>query len=131
MKDIARLVAVAIVLAIVTPAALFGYRLTATWTANNTEQLLGGGIALCGGGFMLLAAFIGAGAFARLAGWRPPRPESPLPPPIDVTARALPPQIPPWGLTGGGQYELLPPPSQDRRYSMTVPKIKKDGEQGD
>ncbi len=38
-----------------------------------------------------------------------------------------PPAAPPWGVTGGGAYDLLPaPPEQDRRFSMDASTDKQD-----
>ena len=136
MKDFARaflaLVLAAVVLAIILPLAILAYRVAQTWTTDSTGQLLGGALTCLGGMGAIFAAMAGAGVFARFAGWKPPRrdPED-LPGPVILDAPPgwndrgqlpAPPAAPPWGLTGGGQYELLPPPAQDRRYSMTTEK---------
>jgi hypothetical protein len=102
-------------------ALAMALRLGEAWSTRHTDLFLGGLLVILGGSLILLAAFIGAGAFARLAGWHPPR--QPQEPPIETSWRELPPgaptqALPPWGLTGGGQYELLPPLAQDRRYSL-------------
>lgn len=124
---------VGLVGALVLPPLLFVNRLLDTWTTNYTAQLLGGFLGICGGSLAMLAVLIGAGLFARLAGWRAPRHpvEPPLPyaqPPAtlvegqwrDVTpALPGPVQPPPWGVTGGGDYDLLSPPAKDRRFSLT------------
>jgi hypothetical protein len=38
----------------------------------------------------------------------------PFQPPVQTPAH----QPPPWGVTGGGRYDLLPPPVQDTRFSI-------------
>lgn len=130
MKDIARAVfavtLAGVILALVIPAAIFGNRLADTWTRSNTESLLGGALAICGAGAVIVALMVGAGLFVLLAGRR--RREDPMPPPIIMAPPMeerpqlpAPPLAPPWGLTGGGQFELLPPPAQDRRYAWTAP----------
>lgn len=130
MKDIIRsivgLVLVALVLAIVVPFAIMGWRLADTWTNELTGQLLGGCIAIGAFAAAIIATMAGAGAFARLAGWRAPRYRDDPPPPITIEQLPpawedrpqLPAGPPPWGMTGGGQFDLLPPPQQDPRYSM-------------
>lgn len=126
LRTLVLLVAVAVVLAILAPGVILGFRLADTWSRSETQSLLGGGLAICGGGATILAVMAGAGAFARLAGWRPPRREDDRPRVIDVTPAApqlpAPSSVPPWGMTGGGQYELLPPADQDRRYTWTAPE---------
>ncbi len=127
MKDIIRsileLVLVSLVLAIVVPFAIMGWRLAETWTNELTGQLLGGCIAVGAFFAAILATFVGAGAFAKLAGWRAPRYHDDPPPVVIMPPEEqhlLPPgsNMPPWGMTGGGQFDLLPPPQQDPRYSM-------------
>lgn len=136
MRDIAKtllaLVLIALVLAIVLPFGIMGFRVVETWTRNETQSLLGGALAICGGGATILAVMAGAGAFARLAGWKPPRRDVEQTPPVILNAPPgwdeqpqLPPPtaaFPPWGMTGGGQFELLPPPQQDRRFTVTTDK---------
>lgn len=126
MRTVASLLAFAVVLAIVTPAAILGWRLADTWTADMTGQLLGGFLAVCGGSGAILAVLVGAGLFARLAGWRAPRPDLPTPPAIEgqwrelPTTPALPAPTPPWGMTGGGSFDVLPAPRQDARFTYTL-----------
>lgn len=129
MRDILHTVVVVIVLilllSVVAPGAYFIARVMDTWTRDNTNQLLGGILAICGGSGAVVATVIGMGVFARLAGWKPPRrdvePTQALPPASQVDV--LPPSTPPWGLTGGGTYQLLPAPdSEDRRYQIVVKK---------
>lgn len=127
LRGILAIVVIAVILALVVPGLVLGLRLAETWTRNETQSLLGGGLAICGGAAAILAVMVGAGAFARLAGWRAPRRDlDPDRPPIYITPGQdyaqlpAPPLAPPWGLTGGGQFELLPPPAQDRRFHMTA-----------
>lgn len=125
---------VGLVLAIVAPGVIFTNRLMGTWTEAYTAQLLGGFLGICGGTLAIVGVLVGAGLFARLAGWRAPKqtPELPTwephgPPPIEGQWRTVPPippepaQLPPWGATGGGHFDLLPPPQQDRRFGMDTP----------
>lgn len=78
----------------------------------------------------LLAAFIGAGAFARLAGWRDPRRDDQHGTAVDAPYKQLPPPPPqpPCGVTGGGSYQLLPPVDQDSdgRYRFEIEKMRQD-----
>ena len=133
MKDTAKLifliVLVALVLAIAAPGVIFVWRLMESWTGENTGQLLGGALACLGGVGAVFAAMAGAGVFARLAGWKPPRRDDGTPPPMILDAPPgwndrpqLPPPAtaPPWGLTGGGAYDLLPAPRQDERFRLEV-----------
>lgn len=125
--------------------ALFGgvgflaYQIGQTWDARSTDALIVGLVATCGGGVVvigiLLALIVGIPLALRLfseAGysqraWRdlpPPAPALPFPDrtprPIDTTWQAMPapPAAPPWGMTGGGNLGLLPPPSQDQRFGV-------------
>ncbi|MDQ3249454.1 MAG: hypothetical protein M3Q45_09670 [Chloroflexota bacterium] len=116
--------------AIILPPVLFTNRLVETWTTEYTAQLLGGFLGICGGSLTIIGVLIGAGLFARLAGWKAPPPAGELrlrgeqPTVIDGQWRELPlnlpgaPPSPPWGVTGGGNYALLAPPAQDRRFSI-------------
>jgi hypothetical protein len=143
MKRIAQFVLLAILLgiagAITFPAVIFTSRLVETWTSAYTAQLLGGFLGICGGTLAIVGVLVGAGLFARLAGWRSPRQTPELPawgshdmPPVDGQWRQLPPApteptrgalgTPPWGATGGGHFDLLPPPPQDRRFDMDTPE---------
>lgn len=133
LKSLVILIVIALVLALVAPFAIFTWRLMESWTAENTGQLLGGLLAILGGAGAVFAAFVGAGVFGKLAGWKPPRRDDdrPVGPVIldvppgweDRPQLNAPPIAPPWGMTGGGQYDLLPAPQQDRRFSMTVPSV--------
>lgn len=127
----------------VIPGAIFVGRLMDTWTTAYTGQLLGGFLGICGGSLTIVGVLVGAGLFARLAGWKAPR--QPVEPAIDGDWRPLPPlppaqqptlpasnwqglpqpldnTPPPFGVTGGGNYDLLPPPKQDARYQMDTPR---------
>jgi hypothetical protein len=129
-------VLIGIVGAIVLPPVIFINRLVETWTTEYTAQLLGGFLGICGGGLVIVAVLIGAGLFARLAGWKAPQqtvePRLPYyqhPSIIDRQSQELPTrriesyQPPPWGATGGGTYELLPPSLQDRRFSLDAKTV--------
>lgn len=124
--------------------ALFGgigflaYTIGQHWDARSTDSLVVGLVATCGGGAVvigvLLALIIGVPLALRSyseAG-RARREWQEVSPPnygrdpygrnaIDAEWQRLPPapmgqpsQPPPWGATGGGHYQLLPP--QDRRF---------------
>lgn len=113
--------------ALIVAALVMAIRLAETWSPHHTDLLLGGVLAIAGGMGIALAVFVGAGAFARLAGWRPPRQDGP-PPPLETAWRDLTPPsqaLPPWGVTGGGNFELLPPAEQDRRYRFDLREVKK------
>lgn len=123
--------------------ALFGglgflaYTIGQHWDARSTDSLIVGLVATCGGGAViigvLLALIVGVPLALRSyseAG-RARREWNELPPPtafdchaIDTQWQRLPPalpgpqeQAPPWGATGGGQYDVLPP-AQDKRFTM-------------
>lgn len=124
--------------------ALFGgvgfltYTIGQHWDARSTDSLIVGLVATCGGGAViigvLLALIVGVPLALRTyseAG-RARREWYELPSPgyerdaIDTQWRQLPqPQppeaLPPWGATGGGSYNLLPPPKQDRRFGLDMP----------
>ncbi len=119
--------------------ALFGglgflaYTIGQYWDARSTDSLITGLVAACGGGAvvigLLLALLVGVPLALRSyseAG-RVRREWHELPPPgygrnaIDGQWQRLPPalpsqpnQAPPWGATGGGQYQVLQ--GQDRRF---------------
>jgi hypothetical protein len=113
------------------------YTIGQHWDARSTDSLVVGLVATCGGGAViigvLLALIVGVPLALRSyseAG-RARREWNELPPPrydrdaIDAEWQRLPPtlprpQAPPWGATGGGNYQLLPP--QDRRFGMETPK---------
>jgi hypothetical protein len=127
--------------------ALFGgigflaYQVGQTWDARSTDALVAGVVATCGGGAVvigvLLSLIVGIPFAIRMfgeagysqRGWREPSPTLPFPastghhrPPsaIDTTWRQLPvqPQTPPWGVTGGGNTQLLSAPQQDKRFGI-------------
>ncbi|MBX3054203.1 MAG: hypothetical protein KF753_22210 [Caldilineaceae bacterium] len=118
---------IGVLLLFVIPAGYLAVRIGDTWTQGYTEQMLGALTALCGGGLILVALLVGAGLYVKLSGGRFSRRE-PEPPPVFPMEQphwnALPPpqppanEPPPWGVTGGGRYDLLPPPMQDARFSM-------------
>jgi hypothetical protein len=107
----------AAVAAIVTPGVVLGMRLADTWTGHNTDQLLGGLLSICGGAVVIVALLVGAGLFAKMARHVPSLPSQRDIEP-DPAWRVLPPATPAWPVTGGGQFELLPPAQQDRRFSI-------------
>jgi len=116
---------VGLLLLFLIPAGYLAVRIGDTWTPGYTEQLLGAGMALCGGGLILVALLVGAGLYVKLSGGRLARREGEMPParPRELPQwQVLPPppshEPPPWGVTGGGRYDLLPPPEQDSRFSM-------------
>lgn len=120
MKTLASLLALAAVVGIVAPGVIIAYRI-----ANDDHmlgQLVAGLMVVCGGSGAILAALVGAGLFARLAGWRAPSHSQQI---IEVQRPELPtaqpaPMLPPWGVTGGGALDLLPEPRQDTRFTYTV-----------
>lgn len=126
--------------------ALFGgigflaYQIGENWDARTTDTLIAGMVATCSGGAvvaaMLLALFIGIPFAIRMFGeagasrraWREAGAPAPFEPPvgrrptmIDGNWQSLPaqPATPPWGITGGGNSRLLPPPQQDNRFRLT------------
>jgi hypothetical protein len=133
MKDTLKIIFVVMVLAvvgaIVAPFVIMAQRIAATWTADSTNQLLGGALTCLGGVGIMLALMVGAGAFARLTGGRAPRPEpnyaAPLPPPPPEAGPGLPPgwadRLPPPVITGGGNFNLLTAGQPDsHRYAVEV-----------
>ena len=125
--------------------ALFGgigflaYTIGQHWDARSTDSLITGLVATCGGGAVvigvLLALIVGVPLALRSYGeaGRARREWQEAPPYLDRSPYgrnaidiewqrlppALPPQAPPWGATGGGQYNLLPPPKgQDGRLGL-------------
>lgn len=136
MKTLSTLLALALLLAVVGPFALVGWRIADTWTPQRTDQIIGGLMAVCGGSGVMLAGLLGAAIFAKLSAWQPGRPSAPTSTSSSTNVvegqwRELPPPptapVPPWGVTGGGMYDLLPEPRQDERYAYTdeVPSTKR------
>jgi hypothetical protein len=131
------------VLALFGGIGFLAYRVGQQWDARSTDSLITGLVATCGGGVLivgiLLALLVGVplalrsyseAGRARQAWHELPPPSyarepdgrnaidaawQRLPPALPQPANQAPlPPIPPWGATGGGQYQLLPP--QDRRF---------------
>ena len=124
--------------------ALFGgigfltYTIGQHWDARSTDSLITGLVATCGGGAVvigvLLALIVGVPLALRSYGeagrarreWqeapyieRSPYGRNAIDTEWQRLPTALPPQAPPWGATGGGQYNLLPPPKgQDGRLGL-------------
>ena len=124
MKILSPLLALALLVTIVGPFALVGWRIADSWTPQRTDQVIGGFMAVCGGSGVMLAGLLGAAIFAKLNAWQPSRPSAPSSAnTVDGQWRELPPAptapVPPWGITGGGMYDLLPEPRQDERYAYT------------
>ncbi len=120
--------------------ALFGgigflaYTIGQHWDARSTDSLVVGLVATCGGGGaviigvlltlivgvpMALRSYSEAGRARRGGG--PPMGAAAIGAEWHRLPPMLPPQSPPWGATGGGNYQLLPP-QQDRRFGMEMPK---------
>jgi len=142
---IAALVAIP-VLALFGGIGFLAYTIGQHWDARSTDSLITGLVAACGGGAvvigLLLALIVGVPLALRSyseAG-RARREWHELPPPsyghdernaIAAAWQRLPPALPgpsnqapapaspPWGATGGGQYQLLPP--QDHRFGEGGP----------
>jgi hypothetical protein len=120
------------------------YMVGQTWTESTTQSLVTGLVAVCGGGAvvlgLLVALIVGIPMATRYLdgmgrarqSWDPGPSPGPV---VEGQWRELPGQLPqhlpgpdaglpPWGATGGGNFDLLPPPSQDKRFSMDTPKRK-------
>ena len=140
MKKLLVLVAMVPVLALFGGIGVLSWRISETWTDATTQGLVTGLTVVCGGAALvvaiLLALIVGVplavrifgetgishrawGAGRSLPSWDdvPPPPHR-LPSAIDGQWRELPPSspTPPWGATGGGNPQLLPPPEQDNRF---------------
>ena len=144
MKKILALIGAVPVLALFGGIGVLSWRIAETWNAETTQGLVTGLVVVCGGGALvvgiLLALIVGVplairaygeGGISR-RGWggsgRAALPEwEDFPPPrlpmrrnapmIDTQWRQLPDPTPPWGATGGGSSQLLPPP-QDERFGV-------------
>jgi hypothetical protein len=116
IRGIFSLVLAAVVLGISLPFVIFAWRVAESWTHNDTAQLLGACLAALGAVATIVAMLVGAGAYKLLAGRRerevPPPPPVVVLPPETFDSRPQLPARPPWGVTGGGQYTLLPGPEQ-------------------
>ena len=133
-------------LVVVAGAAVLGgfgflaYQVGQTWTETTTQSMVTGLVAVCGGGAVVLVLLVSLivgipmairyleGMGRARQSWHDKPPAGPV---IEGQWRELPgpppgPEmgLPPWGATGGGNFDLLPPPSQDNRFSMDAPKRK-------
>lgn len=146
MKKILTLVASVPVLALFGGIGILAIRIGETWDEAATQSLVTGLTVVCGGGALmfavLLACIIGiplairaygeGGASRRtwVDGWdrsaRPALPHVDNWPPVP-SKRSTPmiegqwsrvPDTPPWGITGGGQTQFLPPEDQDARFRI-------------
>lgn len=145
MKKLLALIAAIPVLALFGGIGILSWRISETWSEATTQNLVTGLTVVCSGGALvvgvLLALIVGVPLAVRIFGeaglsyrawggggrtafpslWDDvPRPPRRLPSPIDGQWRELPPPsaMPPWGATGGGNTQLLPPPSQDGRFGL-------------
>lgn len=142
MKKLLILVAIVPILGLFGGIGVLSWRISETWTDVTTQSLVTGLTVVCGGGALivavLLALIVGVPLAVRIFGeagishraWSGGRTTLPsswddvpltahrLPSAIDTQWRALPqpPSMPPWGATGGGNPQLLPPPAQDERF---------------
>lgn len=145
MKKVLALIAAVPVLVLFAGTGILAYRIGETWDAETTQGLVTGLTVICGGGALvvciLLALLVGVPLAIRaygeggnsrrawghterpdLLGWDDTLPRLPTrrpPATIDGQWRQLPDPAPspPWGATGGGNSQLLPPP-QDDRFGM-------------
>lgn len=142
MKKILTVIGVIPVLALFGGVGVLSWRIAETWNAETTQGLVTGLTVVCGGGVLvvaiLLALIVGVPLAIRTYGeagishraWgggRTPIPpgwdDAPTlsmrrtPPMIDTQWRQLPDPTPPWGATGGGSSQLLPP-SRDERFGV-------------
>jgi hypothetical protein len=145
MKKLLTLIAVVPVLALFGGIGVLSWRISETWSEATTQSLVTGLTVVCGGGALvvcvLLALIVGVPLAVRIFGeagishrawggggrtafsspWDDvPLPSRRLPLAIDGQWRELPPPSarPPWGATGGGNPQLLPPPQQDSRFGL-------------
>lgn len=148
MKKLLVLILAIPALALFGGIGVLAYRISDTWTDATTQGLVTGLTVVCGGGALvvcvLLALIVGVPLAIRIFGeagishraWGGGRtavlpawddfPALPLRQPrqsnlIEGQWRQLPepPAQPPWGMTGGGHTQLLPPPAeQDNRFGM-------------
>lgn len=140
MKKILTLIGAVPVLALFGGVGVLAYRIAETWNAETTQGLVTGLTVVCGGGTLVLCILLalivgvplairayGEGGSSRRAwgesipsGWDEPPSRLPmrrLPGMIDTQWRQLPDSTPPWGATGGGNSQLLPP-QQDERFGV-------------
>ncbi len=131
MKDILTVLVAGPILALFVGIGLLAMRIGDTWTPQMTNQVVTGFTMACGAGAvvlaLILALIIGIPMAIRYmeahnrAGGRPrdlgPVIDAdwhPVPGPTQPPALPGPTQAPPWGLTGGGQVDLLE--DTDRRF---------------
>jgi hypothetical protein len=140
MKQILAFLGAIPILALFGGIGILAYRIGETWDAATTQSLVTGLTVVCGGGALmfalLLALIVGVPLAIRAYGeggrshrhwdtgrsslstWDDLPPRHRLPPStIDGQWRQLPDPTPPWGATGGGHSQLLPP-AQDDRFGM-------------
>lgn len=130
LRQMLAVIAGAIVLGLVITLALVGNKIAQTWTEQNTNQLLGGALTLCGSAVALFALIAGGGLTYTLTRRAPTPPVAPL---VTIDGRAIEasqlaaPQtgVPTWP-TGGGDYRLLPQDSQTRRFSYKASPLDRE-----
>jgi hypothetical protein len=141
VKKILALIVAIPALALFGGVGVLAYRISETWSEATTQGLVTGLTVVCGGGALvlcvLLALIVGVPLAIRAYGeggmshrawsggrtafptWDEyPSPRRPPSAVVDGHWRELPPAPPPWGMTGGGSTQLLPPPSQDERFGL-------------
>ncbi len=137
MKKMLILLVAAPVLALLGGVGLLALSIGQTWTSTNTQSLITGLSAVCGGGVVVIALFLalivgvplairayGEAGKARRNWDYDDLPMPGMPGPVmDGAWRSLPgpgdmPPVPPWQVTGGGQLDLLPQFDQDERFTV-------------
>jgi hypothetical protein len=141
MKKLLALIIAMPALALFGGIGILAWRISDTWTDATTQGLVTGLTVVCGGGALvvciLLSLIVGIPLAVRVFGeagishrawgagrntpyWEDVPPGVRRPSVINGQGWQFPPPspTPPWGMTGGGAPQLLPPPEQDNRFGM-------------
>lgn len=144
MKKLLAFIVAIPALALIGGVGILALRISDTWNASTTQSLVTGLTVVCGGGALMVAILLalivgiplavrifgetgishrawGGGRTAIPPGWDDIPPRLPMrrsPPMIEGEWRQSENPTPPWGVTGGGSPQLLPPPEHDQRFGI-------------
>lgn len=143
MKKILAIIVAIPALALIGGTGILAWRISDTWSEATTQSLVTGLTVICGGGALvvaiLLALIVGIPLAVRIfgetgishrawggtgrptlipPGWDDVPPRLPMRRPSMIEGEWSHTPTPPWGATGGGSPQLLPPPDQDRRFGI-------------
>lgn len=123
------------ILALFVGVGIFAYNASASWTSADNQATITALAAVCGSGIVVLglmiAFVVGIPLAIRAYGESGRARREWAEPPMETPYRMLPPQpeypaLPgptqqanPWTVTGGGHFDDMPAPQQDRRFRLT------------